>query len=276
MTDVKWWDATIPEDAVTDEQLQNYLDELCTKWAYEHEIGAGGYKHIQLRCVFKVGKQLSTIKNQIPIASAHWSKTQSISRNFDYVEKDGCVIRSWEKVLRPFMTMELLPWQEQAMEMLENQNDRGILIIVDEVGGAGKTTFGKVLEATHKADVCPVCDGDASNYIEYCLNHVSKGYVFDVPKADSIQSKKAMWRAIEQIKNGLLYDRRYTSRKMWIEPPKIVVFANEYPPVGYLSHDRWNVYKINRYIGNVKGLQRYEPVYPSDTKDEWEWTCVSA
>nr|WQA30189.1 MAG: rep protein [Cressdnaviricota sp.] len=167
MTDVKWWDFTCPEDkAGTDEGLQILLDDLCDRWVYGHEIGKDGYKHIQGRVVFKKPKELATIRNQteVMLPTAHWSKTQV--RNFDYCEKEGNFVRSWEKALRKYASIELLDWQAQTLEFWNNQNDRQVHVIIGQ-GNDGKSWFSKFMEATHRADVCPVCDGEASNYVEY-------------------------------------------------------------------------------------------------------------
>lgn len=248
MTDPKWWDVTIKASSINLENLMEKLDEKCDRYVVGREVGEGGYEHYQVRMVLKSPTAMSTLRNHIEEACPNWegwtSPTSKNGRNFDYCEKEGNFIRSWEKVLRKYATIDLRYWQEQALADLTVQNEREILVIVDFEGNRGKSYLAKHLEVTHMADVCPVTDGDASNYLEYCLNHPSKGYVFDIPKADSIKSKKAMWRAVEQIKNGLLYDRRYTSRKVWIEPPRIIIFTNEYPPLGMLSCDRWKVRRI--------------------------------
>lgn len=246
MTDPKWWDATFPKNKCNFEKLIEIADAQCERYAIGDEVGEGGYEHYQARFVFKVGKELATIRNQFAQACdcGHWSKTHV--RDFEYVKKEGKFYCSWEGALRKFAMLELRYWQEQAQAQWDTQGEREIDVIWDEDGNKGKSYFSKYMEATHQADVCPVTDGDASNYIEYCLNHPAKGYIFDVPRADTIKTKKAMWRAIEQIKNGLLYDRRYTSRKMWIEPPRIMVFSNELPDWDVLSPDRWRVHAIAR------------------------------
>jgi hypothetical protein len=76
-------------------------------------------------------------------------------------------------------------------------------------------------------------------------HHNARGFIFDLPRADDIAKKKQMWMAIETIKNGYLYDKRYNFREMWIEPPKILVFANDNPPFESLSADRWKAYFID-------------------------------
>lgn len=245
MTDVKWWDGTVPKDKCNFDALVNRCEELCERFVIGNETGQGGYEHYQIRVVFKAPKELATVRNQFADVCdcIHWTKTSKNGRNFEYVKKEGKFFCSWEGALRKFALLNLNEWQSQAQEFWNNQNERQICVIQGE-GNDGKSWFAKYMEATHQADVCPVTDGDPSNYIEYCQKHPCKGYIFDVPRADSIKSKKAMWRAIEQIKNGLLYDRRYTSTKTWIEPPRIIVFANDLPDRENLSADRWQIFAI--------------------------------
>ena len=245
MTDAKWWDATIPKNNVDLEGLIETAEKLCDRFVIGDEVGENGYEHLQCRFVFKSGKELATLRNQFQAVAptAHWSKTHV--RDFDYVKKEGRFFCSWEKALRKYALIELNDWQTQAQELWRNQNDRQVMVIQGN-GNDGKTWFAKYMEATHQADVCPVTDGDPSNYIEYCQKHPAKGYIFDVPKSDTIKEKKNMWRAIEQIKNGLLYDRRYTSTKTWIDPPRIIVFANDVPNREALTADRWQIFAIAR------------------------------
>lgn len=252
MTAPKWWDFTLPKDKWTmDEIIERLEKNGADRFAIGDEKGEGGYEHFQGRVVFKVAKEMTTVCNLLGFCRGKgpdmdrwgWVGPTHV-RDFEYVKKEGKFYCSWEGALRKFQTIELLGWQAQAEQFFQNESERQVYIIVDEIGNHGKSWFSKYLEATHQADVCPVTDGDASNYIEYCCKHPAKGYVFDVPRADSIKSKKAMWRAIEQIKNGLLYDRRYTSEKKWIDPPKIIVFSNEEPDYDTLSQDRWIVHRI--------------------------------
>ena len=60
------------------------------------------------------------------------------------------------------------------------------------------------------------------------------------------------------MKNGLLFEKRYTPRKKWIEPPKILITTNDWPPVDAMSHDRWRIYKLvqDHYGDNFVGDAR--------------------
>lgn len=254
MTAPKWWDFTLPRDKwELSEIIERLENNGADRFAIGDEIGDGGYKHWQGRVVFKVEKEMTTVCNLLGFVRGkgdadRWGNVSPTHvRDFEYVKKGGKFYCSWEGALRPYQIVELRDWQAQVEIFFNNQNDRQIMVVYDERGNQGKSFFSKYMEATHQADVCPVTDGEASNYIEYCMNHPARGYIFDVPRADTVKGKKNMWKAIEQIKNGLLYDRRYTSRKMWITPPKILVFANELPESEMLSADRWQLFRIENW-----------------------------
>lgn len=118
------------------------------------------------------------------------------------------------------------------------------MVIIETFGNTGKSAYSKYLEASHKADYCPVISNDINDYTGYCLKYPADAYCFDIPRAVSIKQANAMWSGIEMIKNGCLYERRYHPEKKWIEPPKIIIFTNEEPDLSMLSRDRW----VIRYI----------------------------
>lgn len=128
--------------------------------------------------------------------------------------------------------------------MFKKQDDRQILVIQDKEGGNGKSYLSRHMEATDLADVCPVISDEYNDYSSYCIEYPSSGYVFDLPRATTIKRRAAMWQGLEQIKNGLLFEKRYKPRKKWIDPPKVLVFTNDDIPWEMLSADRWQAYRL--------------------------------
>lgn len=166
-------------------------------------------------------------------------------KNFSgYEEKDGNFIKWPESPIQKFKDLKLKTWQIDVVETFEKQDDRRILVIVDKQGGNGKSYLSRFMEATDRADVCPVVSDEYNDYSSYCIEYPAKGYVFDLPRATSIKRRSAMWMGIEQIKNGLLFEKRYKPRKVWIEPPKVLVFTNDDIPWDMLSKDRWETYEL--------------------------------
>lgn len=254
MTNPTWWEATVSRKFYPD--LQTVIDIFeamgADRYVIGEEIGEGGYMHFQCRIVFKKGKDLKQLVHDMP--SVNWQPTSV--RDFNYVEKEGKFYRSWEKVLKNYAMMEMLDWQATLVCELGQQNDREIIVVVDERGGHGKTTLAKIMQARHEAQYCPQMES-ASDYMAFAMAKPSKAYFIDVPRAEDYKKKKSLWSAIEQIKNGYLYDKRYNYRDMWIESPKIVVTANEYPPADCLSMDRWKVYDLVDFGGSTYLMQNY-------------------
>lgn len=250
MTQPKWWDATVKAESVDLDKLMSTLDRECDRYVIGKETGADGYKHYQIRMVCKVPKELSTVHNMLardnPYCQGWVTPTSQEGRNFNYCEKEGDFIRSWEKALRRFATLELNDWQAQLKEIWEHENERQCTVVYEPNGNVGKTYFAKHMVATHRAEYVPPM-GDAMDLMAFALEKPARAYIFDMPRSESVKQKKGMWSAVEQIKNGFIYDKRYKFRSTWIEPPKVLVFCNEEPPTETLSLDRWRLYTIQKW-----------------------------
>lgn len=244
MTHPSWYQITVSRDKYTDsaESLGKWFDEHGARdWAIGNETGLDGYRHFQIVVHFKKGVPEKTM---IESFKAVGHVTPSHVHNFDYAMKTGDYITSWKDPLASFRNANLRSWQAEAVGLIEYQNDREILCIVDMVGGKGKTFLAKWLEANGILDVCPVISEEYNDYTGYCLKFPKPGYMFDIPRCVSTKRRMTMWAGIETIKNGLLFEKRYSPEKRWIDPPKILITTNQWPPVEALSHDRWQIYKL--------------------------------
>lgn len=243
----------INKPQISDKDLENHLynkfNEICERFVIGNETGSEGYAHFQCRIVLKKDTWkpqdliLWATENAIP---SHWSPTKV--RNFEYVEKEGEYVRSWEEPLKNYVMITPNLWQVIAIDQWNKQNDRQILCIIDTKGGHGKTFLRKHLVATHQAQFIPPME-KAEDIMAVAMAKPSKGYVIDLPRADG-KAKKPMWSAIEQIKDGYLYDKRYSWREKWIAPPKIMVFCNDFN-ASDLSTDRWQDFEISDFKQEV-------------------------
>lgn len=242
MTEPKWYDVTISRAVVPD--IKQVIEQMeiigCERYVIGEEIGKDGFQHWQTRLVLEKGRSWAQMKE---IFKTCGHVTPSHVRNFSYCEKAGNFYRSWEKALGKYSMLELLPWQQQALECLTNQGPRRVTVIIDEHGNHGKTYLRKFLQANHFAEYIPPM-AEWKDLMRVCMAKPGRGYCFDLPRADTIKQKKGLWMAIESIKDGYLFDDRYTFQEKWIEPPNILVFANEEPPYELLSKDRWDCQRI--------------------------------
>lgn len=245
MTAPKWYDFTLSVDKLKERGI-NGMDKVgslfenlgAERYVVGREIGEGGYEHYQCRVVFKTEKDIDHLIN---VFAGVGRVSPTHVRDFKYCEKEGNFFRSWEKCLNKFSDLKLLPWQGQLIASLGDQNERQITVVIDEEGNHGKTWLAKYLQVNRIAQYVPPMT-EAMDFMAFAMEKPSKGYMFDIPRSESIKQRKGIWSAIEQIKNGYLYDKRYHFKDMWIDPPKIIVFTNEDPPIESLSKDRWKIY----------------------------------
>lgn len=243
MTAPRWWDFTIPKGLLTVKMVADMFERAkADKYVIGEEVGTQtGYEHFQCKGHFR--KPMTFNELQAYFGDVH--REPSICKDFSYCEKEGKFYRSWQGALAPYHDLELRPWQGQVVADLEEQNDRQVTVVVDERGNHGKSWLAKHLVAKYNYAYVPAMP-QFEDYMFMAMAHPNaKGFIFDLPRADTIQQKKAMWMAMETIKNGYLYDKRYSFQEKWIAPPKMVVFANERPPRENLSKDRWREYYLN-------------------------------
>lgn len=239
----KWWDCTVPRNDYTVQELQQLLEQQAERYVIGIEVGKTGYEHYQIRMVLHEAQTLKKINKWL---SGH--KTPTKVRNFQYCEKEGNFIRSWEKVLSKYVDVKLRAWQECVLSFFKQQDDRKVLVVYNESGNIGKTYLAKHIHATHQGQYVPQLDS-ALDYMAFAMEKQANGYIIDVPRSENIKTTKAIWSAIEQIKNGYVYDKRYSYRDCWTESPKIVVFTNDIPPISALSQDRWEFVIVSEHGG---------------------------
>lgn len=250
MTSPKWYDFTLSRDKLKEldrdgfEKVGAMFESLgADRYVIGEEVGESGYQHYQCRVVFKTEKDWNHLIN-VFAGIGHVSPTQV--RDFKYCEKEGKFYRSWEKVLNKYADLKLLQWQGETVAELRDQNEREVTVIVDTEGNHGKSWLRKYLQVNNICQYIPQMD-DAKDIMRIAMKKAGKGYCFDLPRADSDRRNREMWRAIEQIKDGYLYEDRYSFQEMWIDPPKILVFTNDMPPMETLSKDRWRIWEIGPY-----------------------------
>lgn len=239
-----WYDLTLSNEALdkaglSEDWVKQWLNSNCTKWAYGRETGDSGYEHLQVRCVSTI-----ELSQMIAIWGRYGHVSRTHAKDFDYVLKDGNYCCSWKLALEKYKNATLYDWQKDAMAMFSLQDERQILLVVDKLGGAGKSYLARYCEANGIAKVIPKMDR-AGDMLSAVMVNPASGYIFDIPRSEN-KSSAALWTAIEQIKNGHIFDWRYQYREMWMESPKIMVFSNYKPEGDFLSKDRWQILEIEK------------------------------
>jgi hypothetical protein len=65
--------------------------------------------------------------------------------------------------------------------------------------------------------------------------------IFDIPRVNKGQIS---YQALEQIKNGMLFNSKYESGMCRFNSPHILVFSNDEPHYESLSEDRWLIEEL--------------------------------
>lgn len=267
------YDFSIPMDAISQEDLREWLKEHCKKWAFQGERGeTSGYEHWQGRLSLREKKRKHELISMLPCAGMHVDRTSAACRTkiSFYVTKERTRISGpWtdkdivQYIPRDIRGIELRPWQQTIVDWGAEYEQRKVRCIVDKRGNIGKTIVCRYAGVHDLGRTLPFCN----NYkdimrMAYCLP-TSTMYMVDMPRAINKDNLNQIYSAIETLKSGYCWDDRYTFKEKYIDPPQVVVFTNMDPDMRMLSLDRWDLLRVNL---ETMALEPYVPG-PSPTEE---------
>jgi len=188
----------------------------------------------------------------LPLAHAGPAKTKvkyaeamedAKNGNFDDIPADLMVRHYdlWKRIRmdhlcsqpRPKPEITLKIWQQNLFNLLKGPIcPRKVYVIVDEIGGCGKTTFCTWL-SHEMPDLTVLRPGKGSDIAHLFVP--ARVVIFDIPRSTG---EAVCWSTIEQIKDGYLVSTKYNSNIKQFPPPHLVIFMNDRMPSGKLSQDR--------------------------------------
>lgn len=252
------WVFTLPFFDVDPPELHRLLHTISDKFIFQHEFakGAGGpgYEHYQGAFLVRKeqwpnGLRLSQVKDLLGLPHMHLEAMRgSWQQSIAYCSKkdETYVEGPWDEnhifIEKAKITQH---WQFNLLDELKGEVDpRKIKVIVDTVGGKGKTQFSLYMYDHHDALVFPYGQTKdiASVFAKRIDDHRPPKYViFDIPRTNE---DFVNWQAIESIKNGFMFASKYNSRLLRFPVPHVVVFTNQRPDENKLSADRWDIREI--------------------------------
>lgn len=243
----KTWDFTISKKDIPIQKVKKSLREIAENWAFQWEIGKkSGHHHYQGRCKLKwksTKKQARGHFKKVGL-KPHLSPTSraNVSNNF-YVMKEETrhegpwqdtdpVIPDW------IVDLKLRPWQQMVVDSLKVPDKEMINVIYDPLmTGLGKSTLFSYCGINQFAQCIPPLDTSAQ-IVGFAMCWGEKpAYIIDMPKG-ALHSQE-IWRGIETIKSGYLYDWRNKARQLHMYPPVIWVFSNTVPKLEWLAARKW-------------------------------------
>lgn len=253
---------SVEKSELSVDEIKSLLNEHCKKWCFQLESGATtGYVHYQGRVSLKLKDRIPGVLRMFGDGSGgwNWSVTSNANRdNMFYVIKSDTKIEGpWKdddpppkfksKKLSKLEEQGPMPWQKSLMDIADVEDWRAINFIHDEVGGLGKSTFADWLEYYRDGLMIPPFDKqeDILAWVMTAGSKNKKSHMFiDLPRAMEQLKLRPLYAAIEVLKEGRAYDKRYHGRSIRFDYPIIYVFGNSIPDRKMLSEDRWKFWKV--------------------------------
>ncbi|QDH43742.1 replication associated protein [Panthera leo smacovirus 1] len=260
---------TLPWNAASKKMINMYLTRNdIHDWTVGYELGRDGYRHIHIR----LNARDTFTDLQRFFTGCHIE--EATSDDDWYEHKDGHFVSSKDTVdVRRCRFGRLRDNQLRILNKLDEQNDRGVLVWVDFKGGIGKSYFCRWLTERNQAYYVPPTVNDSKQIIQYvCSGYKGQRYiVIDIPR--SAKWTESLYCGIESIKDGLVYDTRYSAKIRDIWGVKILVLTNGLPRLDALSKDRWTFcnrqgYEVAQGMINIT-LKKLQPKPTKDPETEY-------
>jgi len=148
-------------------------------------------------------------------------------------------------VPRHVVVEKLRPFQQDVLDSLTVRDDRGVNVLVDEVGDMGKGVLVGQARARGLARTIPAMKDMRDICAAVMDMPTSPAYFIDIPRDVNKKKMGEFWAAVEQVKNGYVYDTRYHFREKFFDAPVIWIMTNQVPEKHHLSADRWKIWRIS-------------------------------
>lgn len=258
------------------EPLRKFLQQHVERYVFQLERGDELNRlHFQGRLQYPRNGRKTTIataklftKNGFSANIQIESKEGEKAHTFYCQKEETRVAGPWtnpppfQYVPKRFREIALLPWQEQALGIMRKLTERQVMVIWDPKGSRGKSHLVDYLDSNNKGFQVAPSLGSTKEIIQTVNNEYVDRMQYDptvqterqlmfvdlTRSADQSITGK-MWSiwlsAMEDILKGKLFEARYKYSKIWVEPPYMAIMTNHLPPLGNLTHDRWQIYTFD-------------------------------
>nr|DAL02127.1 MAG TPA: Rep protein [Smacoviridae sp.] len=227
----------------------------CKRWIIGKETGQEGYKHWQMRLETSNDSFFDWCKKNVPYAHV-----EEATDTWEYERKEGKFWSSEDtSEIRSVRFGTPTQKQREIINTARKQSIREVDVWYDPSGNHGKTWLSIHLYELGKAMVVPRASTTAEKLSAYvCSAYRGEEFIIlDIPRSRKISPE--LYEAIEEIKDGLVYDHRYSGRCRNIRGVHVIVFTNNKLDVSKLSHDRWRLHGFGKDTNALKGATAHPP-----------------
>lgn len=174
--------------------------------------------------------------------------------NIDYCSKECRNIVSTFKVPKPLWVPQIYGWQLDAAALLDEDLEspswrltRNIHWFWEPNGNMGKSQFCRWAICTKSPEEILLVSGKGADIKCGIVGHHEKYgdypeiIIVDLPRESLNYFSYA---GLEEIRNGLFFSGKYESGMVIMNPPKMIVMANDEPVEGKWSSDRIKIHRI--------------------------------
>lgn len=296
LTEQEGYKFDLNDHAAAKRALEEVCSSICTHWVFQLEQGGAtnkwhfqGYLHLNKK-KRKMGVVEAFKDSLIPNVSVrpvseNGNRSKAMAR---YCSKKDETYRAgpWTgdatwlasfvpRAPRDMSRLEkaannMLPWQKDLERMFQQPpHERQIIWYYSEAGRTGKSTFASIMKMRYNAIVMTAA-GRKGDILSVAAAELEKhpsctSIIFDIPRSMTGDSWREALAAAETLKNGDWSHFKYKGGTICMNPPHLLVLANQPPPENWqelLSTDRLDVVvRINATIPEepVELARRWAP-----------------
>ena len=234
--------------------LTSLFSSNSSAFLFSEEKGKSGETpHLQGYFELKTKKRFTGLLkdfDKLDVKGIHLEKAKGNRQaNIDYITKEGGKCYgdlAPEVIYCEDPNPRLMFLKELMLNYNHGKGDRLIHVVVDRVGGLGKTEFARW--ACLNMEGCIMSGGKSADMknqiIEYKKTNgrTPKFIILDIPRQNL---DYISYQGIEDVKNMLFYSGKYEGGMVVGNKPFVLMLMNECPQLELLSADRWKIYKID-------------------------------
>lgn len=261
-----------PSPEIFKEHLENNFEQWCFQLEREsrhhfqgHLKLQGGRKEVKNTILHMLGLVNNNDIKQLTVSPASNNGITTGGAAF-YCMKPGAIDGPWcdenhsfkKKVKytgKDLACMENpFPWQQVVIDWIKEspEDDRTIKWICNPRGCERKSKLMKYLCFNkNEFDCTRLGLGTATQLKEAaCAKGAHRCWLVDLPRvAGNQESRRDLFSALEEIKNGWVETYMHGKPKeLWMEPPHVIIMANDMPDLTFCSPDRWNVFLLENKV----------------------------